>query len=216
MRKKGMLALLLCFILLTACGNEKTADTVSGTESSSQSTVQETSQTELGNEEVLYDNTATSSVVEERDTAREDAVADTKNADTGNSGKQLQIPEYTGQIDVDLTKLSSSMVYAEVFNMMVQPQDYVGKQVKMAGTLQTAQVYKDDGTVDPGKYSYACIIKDALACCSQGIQFVPEGQLTYPDDFPEDDTEILVIGRFETYEENGYTYCYLADAQMAY
>lgn len=55
-----------------------------------------------------------------------------------------------------------------------------------------------------------------MACCSQGIQFVPEDDLTYPDDFPEDGTEIMVIGRFETYEENGYTYCYLADAQMAY
>ena len=212
MRKTGVMGLVLCFALLTACGNEKTADTISGTESSLQSTVQETSQTELENEELLYDNTATSSIVKERDTAREDAVADTKNADKENSGKQLQIPEYTGQIDVDLTKLSSSMVYAEVFNMMVQPQDYVGKQVKMAGTLQRSQMYKEDGTEDPGKYSYACIIKDALACCSQGIQFISAGQLTYP----EDDTEILVIGRFETYEENGYTYCYLADAQMAY
>lgn len=135
MRKKGILSLLLCFILLTACGNEKTAETISETESSSQSTAQETSRTELGNEELLYDNTATSSIVEERDTAREDAPA----AATESSGeKQIQTPEYTGQIDVDLTKLSSSMVYAEVFNMMVQPQDYVGKQVKMAGTLQTA------------------------------------------------------------------------------
>lgn len=212
MRKTGVMGLVLCFALLTACGNEKTADMISETESSSQSTVQQTSQTELENEELLYDNTATPSIVKERDTAREDAVADTKNADTENSKKQLQIPEYTGQIDVDLTKLSSSMVYAEVFNMMVQPQDYVGKQVKMAGTLQRSQMYKEDGTEDPGKYSYACIIKDALACCSQGIQFISEGQLTYP----EDDTEILVIGRFETYEENGYTYCYLADAQMAY
>ena len=104
MRKTGVMGLVLCFALLTACGNEKTAATISGTESSSQSTVQETSQTELENEELLYDNTATPSIVEERDTAREDAVADTKNADTENSKKQLQIPEYTGQIDVDLTQ----------------------------------------------------------------------------------------------------------------
>ncbi|MEI3246607.1 MAG: hypothetical protein V8S26_11075 [Lachnospiraceae bacterium] len=92
MRKTGVMGLVLCFALLTACGNEKTADMISETESSSQSTVQETSQTELENEELLYDNTATSSIVKERDTARENAVADTKNADTENSKKTAADP----------------------------------------------------------------------------------------------------------------------------
>lgn len=39
------------------------------------------------------------------------------------------------KIDVDLTKLSSTLVYAEVFNMLYSPEDYVGKTVKMNGAF---------------------------------------------------------------------------------
>lgn len=37
----------------------------------------------------------------------------------------------TKGIDVDLTQLSSTMIYAEVYNMMVTPDEYVGKTVRM-------------------------------------------------------------------------------------
>ena len=37
-------------------------------------------------------------------------------------------------VDVDLTALSSTMVYSEVYNMMMSPNDYIGKVVKMQGT----------------------------------------------------------------------------------
>ena len=38
-------------------------------------------------------------------------------------------------IDVDLTKLSSTMVYSEVYNMLYTPDDYIGKTVKMKGAF---------------------------------------------------------------------------------
>ena len=58
-------------------------------------------------------------------------------------------------IDVDLTALSSTMVYSEVYNMMTSPEDYIGKTVKMKGMYS---VYHDEST---DKYYFACIIKDA-------------------------------------------------------
>ena len=58
-------------------------------------------------------------------------------------------------IDVDLTALSSTMVYSEVYNMMTSPEDYIGKTVKMKGMYS---VYHDEST---DKYCFACIIKDA-------------------------------------------------------
>ena len=42
---------------------------------------------------------------------------------------------------VDLTRLSATMVYAEVFNMMVEPENYVGKTIKMNGLFY---VYPDE------------------------------------------------------------------------
>ena len=38
-----------------------------------------------------------------------------------------------GKVDVDLTALSSTMVYSEVFNMLNTPENYVGKTIKMTG-----------------------------------------------------------------------------------
>ena len=43
-------------------------------------------------------------------------------------------------IDVDLTKLSSTMVYSEVYNMLYTPDDYIGQTVKMNGAFAYYEV----------------------------------------------------------------------------
>ena len=37
--------------------------------------------------------------------------------------------------DVDLTRMSSTMVYAKVFDMLTQPENYEGKTVRMHGNF---------------------------------------------------------------------------------
>ena len=114
----------------------------------------------------------------------------------------------TEGIDIDLTTLSSTMVYSEVFNMMADPKSFVGKTVKMDGMFS---VFHDDiANVD----YFACIVKDATACCSQGIEFVLAGDHVYPDDYPELGTDICVSGVFDMYEDGGYTYVTLRDAKL--
>ena len=108
--------------------------------------------------------------------------------------------------DVDLTQLGSTMVYSEVFNMMYAPEDYVGKTVKIEGSFA---VYEG---VD--RNYYACLIADATACCSQGIEFVWSGDHVYPDDYPELGSTITVTGTFETYMEDGMEFCQLVDAEI--
>ena len=111
-------------------------------------------------------------------------------------------------IDVDLTNKSANMVYAEVYNMMVSPEDYVGKTIKMKGTF--AQFH--DETTD--KYYFACIIKDAMACCSQGIEFVLNKKYKFPKDYPKEGDKICVVGVFETYKEGRETFCTLKNARL--
>jgi hypothetical protein len=53
-------------------------------------------------------------------------------------------------------------------------------------------------------------IADATTCCSQGLEFIWNGDHVYPDDYPADGTEIELVGVFGTYEELGYTYPYIA------
>lgn len=111
---------------------------------------------------------------------------------------------------LDLTTLSSTVVYSEVYNMVTAPNSYKGKKIKMNGNFA---VYEDAAT---GKLYYACVIADATACCQQGIEFVLENddELTYPDDYPKEGDEITVLGTFNTYTENDEEFCHLENARM--
>ena len=111
---------------------------------------------------------------------------------------------WNGRIDVDLTSMNSTMVYSQVYDMMTSPDDYLGKTVKMTGTFNFG---KGDG-----RYYFACIIKDATACCAQGIEFVLKDPKRFPDEYPAVDQEITVVGIFDTYYEGEYRYCQLSDA----
>ena len=121
-----------------------------------------------------------------------------------------------GKVDVDLTVLSSTMVYSEVYNMLYfYPEDYYGKTVKMTGLFNVYQWVDENGVVDDMPVAYACIISDAMACCAEGMEFVLEGDYTYQDDYPELGAEITVIGEFQSYEENGVTWYHLVNARLA-
>lgn len=121
---------------------------------------------------------------------------------------ETEINLKNGDIDVDLTQLSSTFVYSEVYNMMVEPDKYVGKTIRMTGAFN---VYEDEKTK---KIYYSCLISDATACCQQGIEFELKGKHKYPDDYPKQDEEITVTGEFEIYKEDGEDYCRLKNAKM--
>lgn len=117
----------------------------------------------------------------------------------------------TPGIDIDLTALSRTMVYSEVYNMMMTPENYIGKVVRMNGLCSTFESVAVDG--QEARVYYTCIIFDATACCSQGIEFVLAGD-TGAEAYPPVDTEITVTGTFQTYDENGILYCHLVDATL--
>ena len=112
-----------------------------------------------------------------------------------------------GKMDIDLTQMSSTMVFAEVNHMMLYPEDYKGKNVRMYGTFS---YYQDEKTQ---RDYYSCYITDAAACCAQGVEFVLKDAV-YPDDYPKEDQEIIVRGVFDVYEEFGYPYGFLRDAVL--
>lgn len=116
--------------------------------------------------------------------------------------------EASSDLDIDLTVMSGTMVYSEVYNMVSAPEDYIGKRIRMSGLFD---VYYDE---DSGNNYYACIIQDATACCAQGIEFELEGDYSYPEDYPEVGSEICVEGVFDYYWDGGYAYCTLRGAEM--
>lgn len=134
----------------------------------------------------------------------------------GNSAdgtsSEAEIPTETSapeeNIDYDLTTMSSTMIFSTVSNMMLYPDVYQGKTVKLEGNFS---VYHDEGA---DKYLFAAIIPDATACCQQGIEFVLDGDYKYPDDYPEEGQSITIKGVFNTYNEYGFNYAQLQNATM--
>ena len=106
--------------------------------------------------------------------------------------------------DIDLTTLNTTVAYSQLSNMWQTPDDYMGKIIKIRGTFGVI--------TDNGRNYYSCNIGDATACCSLFLEFILKDDLKYPDEYPQVDTEITVMGEFETYLENGNIFCQLKDA----
>lgn len=149
----------------------------------------ESQQTTAGSAQETVDVTAASRVVEESS----EASVDLKGADG---------------TDIDLTKLSATMVFSEVYNIMVNPDSCMGKTIRMKGIVA---IYHDE-TKDTDYYS--CIVQDATACCAQGIEFKLMDNYRFPDDYPPEGSEITVRGRFDVYKEGEYKYAVLKDAVL--
>ena len=107
------------------------------------------------------------------------------------------------KVNLDLTKMSATMIYSTIFDMLIMPEDYVEKIIKLSGWFET---YTDPQT---GEMYYAVVVPDATACCQQGLEFVWKGNHAYPDDFPKPGQNITVTGIYKMIENDGVTYTYL-------
>ncbi len=103
--------------------------------------------------------------------------------------------------EINLTSMSSTMVYSYVFNMISTPDDFIGQRFRIRG------IY-DEQYWDQTKLTYHYIvIADATACCAQGLEFV----LTDPNAaYPQVGEEFEISGIFGTYEEEGNLYIQIA------
>jgi hypothetical protein len=122
--------------------------------------------------------------------------------------EEESVEEKSSDVDLDLTTLTSTMVYSEVFNMMMEPDSYVGKSVRISGTCN---IYIDPNTKN---VYYSCIVKDATQCCAQGLEFVLDPDKYSDADYPAMDDEITVTGTFATYEEGDRQYLTILDSVL--
>ena len=111
-------------------------------------------------------------------------------------------------VDLDLSVMSGTIVYAQVYNLMYEYETWLGKTIRIAGYYSA---FEDTAR---GVVYHACVIPDATACCAQGIEFIWAGEHDWPDDYPEEGTQIVVTGRLDVYEEDGYLYLHLVDAEL--
>lgn len=197
--KQGVMLACIGMLCITGCGNSTGRKINTGT---SVNQVMEL-QTEKSKEEDLQENSETAGNAEENKVSAGESK-------TGTPVPTVVQRQADPTVDYDLTVMDRDLVYATVAQTMWEPQDYVGKTFLISGIYYTGQ---NEAT---GRTLHYCVIKDAMACCAQGMEFVWGDGSRADTEYPAEQTEILVKGTFETYqEENDDTiYCRIANAEM--
>ena len=103
-------------------------------------------------------------------------------------------PASSGGIDYDFSDMNYNLINAMNFEMAINPEAYYGKKIKMRGQFFSAI------EPDSQKRFYYCVVYDPTACCQAGLDFVMEDKV-YPDDFPEEEAYIEIVGTFEDFSE---------------
>ena len=171
--KKMLVVFILCSltITLTACGGKEASVPVTGAESAQQ--YSESPAEPAGIEATLL---SVEEVVATA-TARVETGAPVEGA--APTAEPPTVPADPDRpVDLDLTKLSGTVVYSQVYDMMMEPEHYMGQKIKLKGSFS---YFQDPGTQQ--EY-FAAVIADATACCAQGIEFVWKGEHSYPKDYP--------------------------------
>ena len=109
-----------------------------------------------------------------------------------------------GKIDYDFTKMNFNIATAQIFNMTVEPEKYKGKTVRFRGLFMSIQ---EEGF---SHRFYSVLQYDATACCQTGFMFYLPPEKKYPQDYPEEMSEIEVCGVLTATVEDGMDFVYLA------
>ena len=156
--------------------------------------------------DVLDERTAESETINGSD----DEENEKKEAAEDNNTSEPEVTSGYKNVDIDLTLMNATMVYSQVYDMVTEPDGYIGKTVRMNGQFA---VYDGEERV-----YCACVVADATACCQQGIEFILRGEPSYPEGYPELGSEVTVAGVFDTYIETvagqDFTFIQLIDADL--
>ena len=115
-----------------------------------------------------------------------------------------------GHVDIDLTRMSVTMVSAQVWQMMVIPYDYLGLTVRVRGSYYTF-------LWDEADMQLHYVVLDLTAgCCGQAIEFILSEELINSIGYPVQNTPIEITGVFTYYEKFGYLFFYLAVDEIVF
>ncbi len=114
------------------------------------------------------------------------------------------IPEEHPKVDIDLTGFSANMLYAEVYNMVMNPNDYKGKVISITGDFVSFPKDVDNnGNPISDEEIFVCLISDAMACCQSGIEFIPEKNSLFWQERPAEGSKITITGMCDIFLDEG-------------
>lgn len=99
--------------------------------------------------------------------------------------------------DIDLSGFSTTMTYAQLYNILVEPEKYVGTSIKIKGRYT---MDKEEGTE---RVFHFLIASDEAACCELGIEFFVFDD---KDIYPPDGSEIMLEGVIDVCNDKGFKF----------
>lgn len=102
-------------------------------------------------------------------------------------------------IDFDFPAMNRVMRQTYSYRLAANLREFEGKVLRLGG-LFLVRTDEDDG-----KRFYGCLVGEAggCSCCSVlgVLEFIPKGDLRWPDDFPAVESAITITGRLAMFEE---------------
>lgn len=197
----------IIFIAIAGCGKKR--ETGNQLFSTSKS-VKDTIEAEMKKEEQKKEKSESDKALKDDFQATEDDVkkAEVENKESNDKKEAEKVDDKNKKdIDYDLTEMNSDMIYATVFMVVQDPESYSGKTFKIYGNSYTFP------TTEGKSMTHYCLIKDALACCAQGLEFISSNS---DEKYPDDGDDIIVTGTLESYtvEDIPMPLCRLVNAKI--
>lgn len=195
----------IIFVVIAGCGKKRqNKNQMFSTTKSVKDTIEE----EMKKEQEKKENAENEKALKNDFQATEEDVKEI-NEDKNEENKKAENVggENQKDIDYDLTEMNSDMIYATVFMVVQDPESYAGKTFKIYGNSYTFP------TTEGKSMTHYCLIKDALACCAQGLEFISSNS---DEKYPDDGDEIVVTGTLESYtvEDIPMPLCRLVNAKI--
>lgn len=195
----------IIFVAIAGCGKKRqNKNQMFSTTKSVKDTIEE----EMKKEQEKKENAENEKALKNDFQATEEDVKEI-NEDKNEENKKAENvgEENKKDIDYDLTEMNSDMIYATVFMVVQDPESYAGKTFKIYGNSYTFP------TTEGKSMTHYCLIKDALACCAQGLEFISSNS---DEKYPDDGDEIVVTGTLESYtvEDIPMPLCRLVNAKI--
>ncbi len=101
------------------------------------------------------------------------------------------------EVDYNFYEMSSTLIYGQVYNLIVDAHAYVDKSFRVEGEFQTS-------TRNDGKTLYYLVINDATGCCPQGLELQFQEGIQKPS--VGDVISVDALAQVYQYGESEYVY----------
>ncbi len=222
LRSLSLITVMILSICLTACSKKHT-DRLSVSEPATSPAPMQTNEPTVPETPTEIPAQSESSGVQDRSsvdtsqshTAPKISEAIPSTSDSEHSASETVAPERI-KVDIDLTGFSANMLYAEVYNIGISPEEYSGKVIKLTGEFaRFPQDVDQNGNPTSDEEIFVCIISDAMACCATGIEFMPEKGSSFWTSYPKAGEKITVTGLCDVFfDKSGFTVIQLDNATV--